>query len=179
MHKTLALVLPLAVLGACNGHAGTGREPDEYVGCATDENWATFDDVTELVADADAPKLTSPAPQPDLPSQPVAFTWNVSPTVTGTPAGDVGMDCTQWNTGFSTLHLAPISGTVYDLQVSVGGTVVHRVLTTMQKWQASPAVWATLSGKSIAVRVRRIVVLKNDRKDGPFAPSSSSSFKVQ
>ena len=44
--------------------------------------------------------------------------------------------------------LPPISGTEYDLQLIVGGTVQHRVITTLQKWKASSDVWSGLAGKT-------------------------------
>jgi hypothetical protein len=179
--RILMLYLLVAALlaAACHDHSSTGREPDEYIGCATDEIWTVFDDVTEIVSPADAPAITAPAnASQTLSSQPVLFTWSVSPTIAGTAAGDIPMDCEQWNTGFSTLHEPPISGTVYDLQISVDGAVAHRALTTLQQWQASPAVWASFAGKTISVRIRRLVVLANDRKAGPFAPAAPATFKV-
>jgi hypothetical protein len=176
---SLLLLAPLA--GACHddGDAmGAGREPDEYVGCAADENWPTFDEVSDIVSDADAPKLTAPALAVALPSSPPDFTWDVSPTISGTPNGDVANTCEQFNTGFATLHLPPVSGTIYDLQLLVGNEAQHRVITTLQKWKASQTVWSTLAGKTVTIKLRRMTLLQNDRKEGPFIATSNPSFTV-
>ncbi len=174
---TLTLTLSALSLSACHDHAGVDREPDEYIGCATDENWATFDDVTDVVSDTQAPQLTM-LTGASLANTPAVFTWKQSSTVESTSAGDVPATCDQFNTGFTTLHLEPVSGNVYDLQVSVGGEVKHRVITTLQKWQASPAVWSSFGGSTISVKIRRMVLLNNDRKDGPYVTSTPYTASV-
>ena len=179
MMKRIALLcfgLSALSLSACLDHSGVGREPDEYVGCATDENWTTFDDAAEVVSGTQAPSFTMPTGVA-LPSTPVVFTWKQSASVDGSAGGDVAA-CDQYNTGFTTLHEAPVSGTVYDLQFSVGGEVKHRVLTTLQKWQASPEVWSSFGGSTISVKLRRMVLLNNDRKDGPYVTTTPFTASV-
>ena len=161
------LCIALSPLMACSSPPAVGREPDEYVGCSTDENWATFDDVPDTVSDSEAPTVTAPT-SGALPSTPVNFTWRQSSVAAGVAMGDVASTCEQWSTGFTTLHLPPVSGTVYDLQISSGGVVKHRVITTLQKWTASAADWSVLHGQAVEVKIRRMVLLNNDRKDGPF-----------
>jgi hypothetical protein len=179
LRTLLVLSLPVLLL-ACDKHAGTGtgREPDEYVGCASDELWPRFDDVADVVGDADAPRVIEPTAGTELPSTAPAFVWSASPTLRGSDAGDAPSTCAQWNTGFTTLHLAPVSGTIYDLQVLVGGVAEHRVITTLQRWVAPPDAWAALAGKQITVELRRIVVLNNDRKEGPYVATTPFTATV-
>jgi len=158
---------------------GIGREPDEYVGCSTDENWVTFDEVSSIVSNAEAPAFTAPATGGmALTNVASDLTWKVSPTIAGTAAGDSRMTCEQWNTGYATLHLPPVSGTVYDLQLAVGGDVKHRVITTIQKWKASDSVWASFAGQIVTASLRRMTVLQNDRKEGPFIGTATFTFTV-
>ena len=91
--------------------------------------------------------------------------------------GDVAATCPQWSQGSSTLHLPPISGTVFDLQVTKDGKVVHRVLTTLQKWTASVDTWRQLAG-SVQLVFHRIVVVDNARQTGPFATTSPWSVTI-
>ena len=87
--------------------------------------------------------------------------------------------CPQFNTGsLSTLHLPPISGDVYDLQFSVDGAEVWRVITTLQEWGPSDAVWAGWKGKTVSVRIWRMSVLTNDVKAGPFVAMTPFTFAV-
>ncbi|HSN31813.1 MAG TPA: hypothetical protein VLU41_03945, partial [Ideonella sp.] len=59
--KTWILLAGLAIAG-CGG-SNTGREPDEYTGCGTDETWRAFEDTepTATVDDTAAPLVTMPA----------------------------------------------------------------------------------------------------------------------
>ena len=164
---------------ACGGNPSLARrEPDEYVGCATDEAWALFDDVPAIIDDAQAPRLVSAVSGAMLASTPVDLTWQATPTSTGAPMGDIASSCPQWSLGYTTLHLPPVSGTLYDLQLSSGGEVKHRVLTSLQKWTASADTWRRLAGGTLEVRLARIVVLDNDRKEGPYTAALAPSVTI-
>jgi hypothetical protein len=190
MKKSMALVGLLAVaLAGCGDHSGTGREPDEYTGCGSDENWATFSDQepTATVADAQAPLVTNPAAGATVPfSTKVKVTWQQDPNDVGAPDGDVvymGPGCTdccpQFNLGsLTTLHLPPISGNVYDLQFTVDGQVAWRVVTTLQEWGPSDALWAMWKGKSVSLKIWRMQVLRNDPDGGPFVGTAPFTFTV-
>ena len=182
MNLALLCCTSLTLLAGCGGgegQAGIGREPDEYVGCSTDESWVSFDEASNIVSDTEAPAFTAPATSgTTLTNVASDFAWKVTPTIAGTAAGDSARTCEQWNTGFATLHLPPVSGTLYDLQLSVGGEVKHRVITTLQKWKASDGVWASFAGQTVTASLRRMTVLQNHRKEGPFIGSASFSFSV-
>lgn len=156
------------------------REPDEYVGCATDETWRLFDEVSALVddADADAPLVLSPADGAHVAASPLDITWQDTPTIVGQTAGDVAATCPQWSQGWSTLHLPPISGAVFDLQVVKEGVVVHRVLTTLQEWTASADTGKKLAGSTVQLVLHRIVVVDNARQAGPFATTTPWSLTM-
>src|SRR5262249_11863676 len=55
--QSLYAVFTATLLCACQGAAPSspGREPDEYLGCATDENWPLFEQTSDVVEDATAP----------------------------------------------------------------------------------------------------------------------------
>lgn len=168
----------LLFLAACGGTTLAKREPDEYVGCATDENWPLFDEATDIVDDAQAPLVTSPHDGASLPSTPVDVGWQVTPTDVGDEEGDIPPSCAQWSTGYTTLHLPPVSGTVYDLQVIAGGEIKHRVLTSLQKWTASEDTWHALAGQTVELRVTRIEVSNGDRTAGPFVSSTTPRVSI-
>src|SRR5690242_9212937 len=92
--RTLPLLLvagAAALTVSCNA-ASSLREPDEYLGCATDENWRTFDDyeLTGMVKldDAQAPKMTGLNEGMTLSgATPNEFKWQLSPTSPGKPTG--------------------------------------------------------------------------------------------
>ncbi len=185
--KTIALVSLLAVAG-CGGAPGP-REPDEYTGCASDENWRTFDDQepTATVADATAPLLTSPSAGATVPASPQPrLTWQPDPTDVGAPAGDVpytGAGCTdccpQFNPGaLQTLHLPPISGDAYDLQFTVDGKIAWRVVTTLQEWAPPDGLWGAWKGKTVSLRLYRMTLLRNDVKQGPYVATQPFVFIV-
>jgi len=183
MNRPLLLSVLLgsaALSAACHDHAGAGREPDEYTGCATDENWSTFDDVADVVSDADAPVIVSTASNAVLPATPVELIWASSQTTASSSGGDgdIAATCAQWNTGFATAHLEPVSGTVYDLQIAIDGQVRHRVLTSLRRWKASEALWSTFRGKTIELRLRRMVVLTNARREGPYIATTPTRVEV-
>lgn len=173
-------------LAGCGHPVGTGREPDEYTGCATDEHWRTFDDQepTAMVDDSQAPPITAPTSGATLTAPPM-ITWKQSMADVGAPDGDVphvngpGCDncCPQYNTGaITTLHLPAISGNSYDLQFLVAGEVVHRVLTTLQAWKPSDANWAKFNGQNVTLKIWRMSLLRNDPKAGPFIATKPFTF---
>ncbi len=181
-------ILSLFVLGlGCTNNAPVLREPDEYTGCAGDEQWRTFDDQEHnaVVADATGPAITQPDLTAPLGAKPV-FQWNQDPGDPGMPTGDVPHDgpgcnqcCPQWNIGaLTTAHLPPISGDVYDLQLSVGGHLDYRVITTLQEWTPPDATWAAWKGKTVSLKIWRMTVLRNDPKQGPYTPSAPLVFTV-
>jgi hypothetical protein len=167
------------------------REPDEYTGCGGDEQWRTFDDQAHnaVVADATGPAIV----QPDLTmplASPSPFLWNQDPNDPGMELGDVPHDgpgcnncCPQWTTAaLGIAHLPPISGNVYDLQFSTGGTVVWRVVTTLQEWKARNDTWASWHGKSLSLRIWRMSLISNDVRPGvggPFVATHGFDFTVQ
>jgi hypothetical protein len=187
MTKYLCVALLLSLAG-CGGSA-SNREPDEYTGCGSDENWRTFEDQEHLatVADATAPTVTSPAAGATIASaDKVKLTWQQDANDPGAPDGNVpymgpgcNMCCPQFNTGsLSTLHLPPISGDVYDLQFSIGGAEVWRVITTLQEWGPSDSLWASWKGKTISLKMWRMSVLTNDLKAGPYTATAPFTFSV-
>ncbi|MDB4969892.1 MAG: hypothetical protein JWN44_5581 [Myxococcales bacterium] len=187
--KTFAFLAGMLLVAGCTNHTGTGREPDEYTGCGTDENWRAFSDQesTATVADATAPKVTSPAAGATVPSATKPkIVWQQNATDVGMPDGDVvhsGPSCTdccpQFNTGsLSTLHLPPISGNAYDLRITVDGAEVWRVITTLQEWGPSDALWASWKGKTVSFKIYRMELLRNDVKQGPYVATSDFTFSV-
>ncbi len=185
MRQLACVVISLSLVG-CGGGT-TSREPDEYTGCASDEHWRTFEDQAKqtMVSDAMAPLFTSPAPEATLTTK-VLLAWNQDPNDVGQKDGDVpymGVGCNnccpQFNTGsLSTLHLPPISGSVYDLHFTVDGSVVHRVITTLQEWGPSDSLWASWAGKTVTVQIWRLILLQNDVKAGPYTPTQPLHFSV-
>ncbi|MCU1281427.1 MAG: hypothetical protein JWM53_4973 [bacterium] len=182
--KTLLLIALAAAAGCTSPTAG--REPDETTGCATDETWRTFQDQepTATVSDAMAPLVTMPAAGASVSaSTQLIIKWQQDPNDVGTPGGDVNPtepDCvTQYNTGaLNPLHLPPISGDAYDLQFSVDGKVVWRVITTLQEWGSTTAALAAFNGKTVTLKIWRMAVLRNDVKDGPYIAAAPFSFSV-
>ena len=196
MRKLIVIAVLVAGCGGPGGSGGPPREPDDYTGCATDEHWRTFDDQAEfaIVADATAPSVTTPQNGVATPfaTKPM-FTWSESQALAGMPLGNVANDpsgCPEWNTGaITTAHLPPISGEVYDLQFSSGGTVFYRVVTTLQEWlppdtsntSMVPA-WPAFKGKQVTLKIWRMELVKNDLRPGsdagPFVALTPFSFSV-
>jgi hypothetical protein len=185
--KTYLLLASICVAG-CGSPATL--EP-EYTGCGTDENWRTFDDQEKsapMISDTTAPNITSPAAGATVPVAQVKLTWQQDPNDVGAPAGDVPymdgtpgcmMCCPQFTIGgLQTLHLPPISGDVYDVQISVGGTLVHRVITTLQEWAPLTRDYATFAGKKLSIKIWRMAVLRNDVKQGPYVGTQPFTFSV-
>ena len=181
----------LALL-CCSCGGGVLREPDEYTGCATDEHWITFDDQEPhaTVDDTMAPAFTQPTVGATLPSSTKAiFKWNQDPNDPGMAAGDVAHNgpgcnacCPQWNIGALTaLHLPPISGNVYDVQFSTDGSVAHRVVTTLQEWTPTDALWQSWRGKTVSIRIWRMTLIANSLRPGvggPFVAAHPTQFIV-
>lgn len=179
MRTFLACTLFLA---ACGGAAH--REPDEYTGCGKDETWRSFDDsesAATIVDDSQAPAITQPNVSATIAFSPKpVFQWNQDPTSAGTPPGDVpfmpgpdcNMCCPQFNMGaLTTLHEPVISGDAYDLQFYIGGSDVHRVITTLQEWTAPDDVWASWRGATVTLKLYRIQLLGDQIKAGPWTQS--------
>jgi hypothetical protein len=190
--------LMLCALAGCGG--GTVLpEPNEYVGCGSDEHWRTFDD-RELAGQVQTsatlgPVFTAPAAGATvLFAMRPTVAWMRGQNDPGAPAGDVpymngpgcNMCCPEFNIGgLSTLHLPPISGDVYDLQFSVGGKIVWRTITTLQEWappmnppmnQVDP--WPSWRGKTVSLKIIRMDVEANDPKAGPYTPPAPFNFTV-
>jgi hypothetical protein len=185
--KTVLWIALVAVAGCTN--SSTGREPDEYTGCGTDETWRTFQDQepTATVADAMAPLVTMPAAGASVSAAAgLEVTWQQDPNDVGAPDGDVPYNgpacmscCPEFNIGaLTTLHLPPISGSAYDLQLTVDGKVAWRVITTLQEWGVPSATLASWKGKTVTLKIWRMAVLRNDVKDGPFIATTPFSFMV-
>src|SRR5581483_11000941 len=103
-----ALLILVAAAG-CGG-SSTLREPDEYVGCGSDEHWRTFDDREKagqvMVSQAQGPIVTAPTGTVPFSMRPRAA-WLRGQNDPGMPAGDVpyingpgcNMCCPEFNTG--------------------------------------------------------------------------------
>jgi hypothetical protein len=187
-----SIVLWIVLIASGCGGSGVGsaaREPDEYTGCASDEHWRTFDDQEPhaIVDDTKAPVFTNPADGATLPATPVpVFAWNPDPNDPGSNDGDVmhdgpgcNMCCPEYNIGaLTTLHLPPISGSVYDLQFFSGGDMVHRVVSTLQEWGPKADTWTSFRGKTITLKIYKAALLFNDVKEGPYVGTRPLTFTV-
>jgi hypothetical protein len=172
----LSLTLLLCAGAGCHPQ-GTGPQP-AYEGCATDENWVTFDDYIatgRAKTDAQAgPTWLEPAGGATLPSSaPPAFRFQPSPTVSGSANGDAS--CPQFSpqslnrrTGLVPLHLPPVSGTVFDVHFAVDGADAFRVLTTKQSAGVPAATWKSWAGKRVAVTLYKARLLQNEVVEGPY-----------
>jgi hypothetical protein len=113
--------------------------------------------------------------------------WNQDPNDPGKNDGDViYVDgpgcmgcCPQFNLGaLQSLHLPAISGDEYDLQFTVGGNYAWRLITTLQEWTPTDALWAQMKGQSVSLKIYRITVLVNQLKQGPYVTASPFRFTV-
>lgn len=170
----LAAALGLLTLGGCTSH--TGPEPS-YEGCANDENWVTFDDYIrsgKVVVDPQrSPLWLEPMPTPTalLPSHPPVFRFQPSPANAGTKNGDVS--CAQfqpvrYGSGRTPLHLAPISGTVFDIHIDSEESPLYRILTTRQSASVPNDKWTSWAGKSITITLYEAQLANNDVQSGLF-----------
>ena len=178
-HGYLLAATCVATLTSC-GATSSVREPDEYLGCATDEHWRTFDD-RELsgmvtIDDAQAPLVISPTTGAMLPvtSRPT-ITWQLSSTLSGRPNGNAV--CAD-RCAICGQHEPPVSGDVYDVQFSTDGVLRWRALTTLQSFQPSAAAWALFKGKTVSLRLERMELKANDPQAGPFQARTPLSFTV-
>ncbi len=183
--RTLVLA---TLLTACGGNAPS-REPDEYVGCATDEHWLLFDDqeLAKKVMESStlAPQVTAPPIGSTFAfSDKPIFHWNQDPDEAGDSGGDVPADCPQWNLGgLSILHLPVVSGDLYDLQFSISGAVFYRVITSLQEW-TPPATanrsmidaWKTFRNRQVSLKIVRAKLLRNDLPSDTYAYAAATPF---
>jgi hypothetical protein len=185
MNRLLVLVL----LAGC-GPSNSLREPDELdatlnppTGCGSDENWRTFDE-RELgnqvtVDDTQAPWFTQPMDGMSFPqSPPPTLAWQPTMTLPGKPLGDATCsECPQCG-ALTAAHLPPVSGDVYDLQFSVGGAVVYRIIYTSQSWTPPAALWAGWTSKTVTLKAFRMQLKVNDVQAGPFTATKPLTFRV-
>ena len=184
-HLALGLAL-LVQLVACGSPAPppAPRTADELdgelvppAGCGSDENEQTFDDLETtkmvIVDDARAPLFTTPISGATLPgAAPPMFVWQPTPTEVGKPHGTVSCsECTV-------CHLPPVSGDVFDVQFSIGGTVVYRIVYTSQQWSPPAALWSSWRGQKVSIASWRMTLKVNDLADGPFTASAPVTFQV-
>jgi hypothetical protein len=182
-----ASLIACVLLIGCGG-SPTHREPDEYTGCGSDEQWMTFDDnePQAIVSAMTGPVLTQPTGMVASSPKPI-LQWNQDPGDPGQHDGDVTyVDgpgcmgcCPQFNIGaLTSLHLPAISGDEYDLQFTVAGDYLWRTITTLQEWTPPDAMWAKMKGQSVSVKIYRLTVLVNQLKQGPYVAPTPSTFSV-
>jgi hypothetical protein len=184
-----ALIGLVFLAAGCNN--ATHREMDEHTGCGEDEQYRLLEDgeATVVIDDAQAPQMTDPADGATVPFSPkVIVRWNQSPSSPGQNDGDVpymnGVNgcndcCPQFTPGaLSTLHEPPESGDIYDLQFTVNGSYVWRLITTLQEWTPTDDLWATWQGKHVSLKIYRMAILQNNPKSGPFVAMQPFTFTV-
>lgn len=164
-------------LGCCASH--TGPEP-RYEGCATDENWETFDDfISSGKIQTDplkSPLWIGPAPSASATlsaSTSPVLSYQPSPSISGNKNGDVS--CAQFQPasvrhghGTIPLHLAPISGTVFDLHFDSEGTTLYRILTTRQTATVPTDIWTSWAGKKLTITIYEAQLASNEVSSGLF-----------
>lgn len=165
------LAVALLQLSACSG--SDTPEP-AYAGCATDENWRTFDDylrTSRLESDAaNTPVWQDPAEgeiiaaasSPD-------FRWQPNSKNAGATEGNASCGQVQpQHLGIAPLHEPPVSGTVYDLHFVIEGTEAYRLLTTRQTARVPSELWQSWAGRQVSVSMYRAELLRNDVVQGLF-----------
>lgn len=176
LRSSVGLPLFAMFLGAAGCHEhGTGPEPS-YEGCATDENWVTFDDYLttgRTKTDAQLVPMWLEPMSGAMPasSAPPTFRFQPSQTVPGSTNGDAS--CPQFTASrrpgvAAPLHLAPVSGTVFDVHFAVDGTDQYRVLTTKQSVGVPSVFWKGWAGKRVVVSLYKARLLNNEVAEGPF-----------
>ena len=184
----ILLLLPFLILG-CRSPDPALREPDFYLGCATDETWRSFDDLERagrvVTSDAEAPRFSVPAAGGTLPSsQPPTFRWEVSAFFPGKENGTASCPDRCGLCGGMTpcvlcgQHEDPVSGDAFDLRFASGVVDRSRVLTTLQAFQPSADLWSSLAGTEVSLTATRIRVEDNDVREGPFRAASPLRFQV-
>lgn len=168
-----SLLISAALTVACSG--SPSLEPT-YEGCATDENWITFDDYekTGRVTESGSSTPLWVAPAVDATVSAAAgpgFQWQPSAGTAGTPDGSAS--CAQFQPtarggGLHITHLQPVSGTVYDLHFAVDGSDSYRLVTTRQRAGVPANVLSGWSGKSVTATLYSAKMLNNAVVEGPF-----------
>lgn len=172
-------------------YAGCSQAPTlepTYEACATDENWINFDDYEKTgrvtTSGTQVPVWTAPAMGAAIAASAApTFQWQPSASNAGTPDGDA--TCPQYqpaslpgglssglnsglHAGLHIEHLPPVSGTVYDLHLSIDGSDVYRVVTTRQRAGIAQATWAGFGGKSVIATLYEAKMLVNSIVEGPY-----------
>lgn len=166
--------LLLLAVCQCSDLSAKGPEPS-YEGCASDENWMTLDaalaGLSDQVDPADAPIFTAPTGGASVASD-VAPVFRFEPSRSSAGQSGGNVTCPQYQPQhlrrFDSLHLPAVTGTVFDLHVSIAGSTVYRVLTTRQFAGVPLATWRAWSGKSLTVTLYRTIFDKNEIVAGPF-----------
>ena len=165
--------LAIVAVAGCGGTT-TGREPDEYTGCGTDETWRTFEDQEPtrhgrrhasaagdragggrdgaVVDAAEADVAAGSERRRRARRRRAARRRTRAPSTT--PAR------------LSTLHLPPISGDAYDLQFTVDGKVAWRVITTLQEWARPMRRWRVEGQDGVAQAVADVGLAQRSRSRG-------------
>lgn len=186
MTRLSMLVLLVAGCGGGPSH----RAADEYTGCGGDEQYRLLEDgeSTSVVDDTQAPQMTQPANGASVSGsvKPIVK-WNQYANSPGQPDGDVPyIDgpgcmacCPQFSMGgLTSLHLPPESGDIYDVHFTVDGNYLWRVVTTLQEWTPTDALWSQLKGHKVSLQIWRMAILTNNAKAGPFTATQPFSFTV-
>ncbi len=177
--RACVLLAGIGFLGLSGCASHTGPEPS-YEGCATDENWETFDSyISSGKVQTDpvkSPLWIGPAPSASttLPaSTSPVLSYQPSPSNPGNKNGDVS--CAQFQPaslrhghGTAPLHLAPISGTVFDLHFDSEGTTLYRILTTRQTATVPTVTWASWAGKKVTITIYAAQLASNEVASGLF-----------
>ena len=169
-------VLALVTSGsACQGH-GMGIEP-RYEGCATDESWVVLDDYVgtgRVRTDAARAAVFTAPKSGDAPSAQRSLVVRFQPAqnMPGTEGGDA--TCAQANLAsvgraLRPSHLPPVSGTLFDLKMLVGGDVIERVLTTRQTVTFAAETMQKGAGQRVTWVLTSAKLLQNEVAEGPFA----------
>lgn len=186
--RLLSLALCSLVAGLAAGCGGAPaasalalREPDVYEGCASDENWVTIDDAERAGAGTDAalaPRFTVPTADAVLDgAMPARLAWQQTATEAGDPLGD--SRCVQCSVcGPTRMHLPPVRGTVYDVQIADGEITLFRAITTLQVLTPPPARWAEWRGRALTIRAWRVLLDENVPVGGAHGLPSPLPFRV-
>ena len=64
------------------------------------------------------------------------------------------------------------------MQFTVGGQYLWRIITTLQEWTPTDALWTQIKGKQVSVKIHRMTVLVNQLKQGPKVAATPFTFTV-